>query len=478
MTTNYHTAITSGAAANASTFNTPLSTLDTQLTAVSSEVTAARDVYASLDSRIDNLTLAASGTATLTNGAANAGQKVVTVDSTTGFLAGAPVAYTLAGGSIEANTVSVVNSATQLTLTTNIGSGGIANDTYIAVIPLGSVLSTGSIAGASATHQQFVNGIMLPTPTGAADHFLSSFVATFDGVVDPCTTWGYNARRGARDEAAVGVAAWSIEANYYAFAGSEMRYLAETYFATENNAGTASRRWIALTVDREDPDDYGAIEFIIPPHARGQFTIGRSDTRGTLFQFIGTGEFALWGANQTIQFTAGASLEVLANGPLTFIANSKRANMSPTVDGFEFGVDRDTNLYRSAANTLRTDKALKLGKAGANHGYLSSDDDLYINSDADNSATGNAIIFGAGRSLGSGGSEWARLQSASLGIGTASPASRLDIDAGALTMKEMSAPSAPAANSVVIYAVDNGSGKTKLMALFSTGVAQQIAIEP
>jgi len=43
---------------------------------------------------------------------------------------------------------------------------------------------------------------------------------------------------------------------------------------------------------------------------------------------------------------------------------------------------------------------------------------------------------------------------------------------------EMTAPAAPAANSVRIYAVDNGSGKTQLMALFATGAAQQIAIEP
>jgi len=45
-------------------------------------------------------------------------------------------------------------------------------------------------------------------------------------------------------------------------------------------------------------------------------------------------------------------------------------------------------------------------------------------------------------------------------------------------MTEMTAPSAPATNSVRIYAEDNGSGKTRLMALFATGAAQQLAIEP
>jgi hypothetical protein len=53
------------------------------------------------------------------------------------------------------------------------------------------------------------------------------------------------------------------------------------------------------------------------------------------------------------------------------------------------------------------------------------------------------------------------------------------INSGAtLEMAEMTAPAAPAANGVRIYAEDNGSGKTRLMALFATGAAVQIAIEP
>lgn len=47
-----------------------------------------------------------------------------------------------------------------------------------------------------------------------------------------------------------------------------------------------------------------------------------------------------------------------------------------------------------------------------------------------------------------------------------------------LELLEQTAPAAGAANTVRIYAVDNGSGKTQLMALFATGAAQQIAIEP
>ena len=49
---------------------------------------------------------------------------------------------------------------------------------------------------------------------------------------------------------------------------------------------------------------------------------------------------------------------------------------------------------------------------------------------------------------------------------------------GALSFLEQTAPAAPASNIVRIYAQDNGAGKTQLMALFATGAAQQIAIEP
>lgn len=50
--------------------------------------------------------------------------------------------------------------------------------------------------------------------------------------------------------------------------------------------------------------------------------------------------------------------------------------------------------------------------------------------------------------------------------------------AGHMQMTEITAPAAGAANTVRLYAEDNGSGKTRLMALFASGAAQQVAIEP
>jgi hypothetical protein len=51
-------------------------------------------------------------------------------------------------------------------------------------------------------------------------------------------------------------------------------------------------------------------------------------------------------------------------------------------------------------------------------------------------------------------------------------------DGAAISLIEQTAPAAPATNGVYIYAEDNGSGKTRLMARFATGAAVQIAIEP
>lgn len=63
------------------------------------------------------------------------------------------------------------------------------------------------------------------------------------------------------------------------------------------------------------------------------------------------------------------------------------------------------------------------------------------------------------------------------GVGTYTPSTRLDIDAGALTFAEMTAPGAGAANTARIYAKDNGAGKTQLMVQFATGSEIQLAIE-
>ncbi len=57
------------------------------------------------------------------------------------------------------------------------------------------------------------------------------------------------------------------------------------------------------------------------------------------------------------------------------------------------------------------------------------------------------------------------------------PNTRLDIGNGAIELAEMTAPGGGAVNTARVYADDSG-GKTRLMVVFNTGAAQQLAIEP
>ena len=75
---------------------------------------------------------------------------------------------------------------------------------------------------------------------------------------------------------------------------------------------------------------------------------------------------------------------------------------------------------------------------------------------------GDPIIF-----RGAAAAEIARLDTSAFDLATA----YIEVD-------EISAPGGGAANTCRIYAEDNGAGKTRLMAIFNTGAAQQIAIEP
>jgi len=89
-----------------------------------------------------------------------------------------------------------------------------------------------------------------------------------------------------------------------------------------------------------------------------------------------------------------------------------------------------------------------------------------LNADTQISGTGDAYLL------------YADASTDRIGIGTNAPASKLQVFDGAITMNEISSPSAPAADNGIIYLDDNGSGKTRLMIRFSSGAAQQLAIEP
>jgi hypothetical protein len=130
------------------------------------------------------------------------------------------------------------------------------------------------------------------------------------------------------------------------------------------------------------------------------------------------------------------------------------------------------------------DNTYDIGASGANRprNIYTSSGVVFANSLAVNSSTFNALLWNSGQfGWGSGASVttstntdtgFKRSAAAIVGITNGSTGG------GSLEMQEVTAPAAPAANGVRIYAEDNGGGKTRLMALFATGAAQQIAIEP
>lgn len=181
MTTNYHTAIATGANANAAVINAPLGTIDSQLTTITTDVTNAHGAYASLDARLDALILAGGNVTTLTSGVTSAAQKVVDVDSTTGFLANAYVFYTLAGGTIEYNQIAAVTSSTRLTMTTNIGTGGISDNTV-----LGMISTSEYQAGQAINHGASVASTLVDAIDWAACEVFNvkAYGAVGDGLTD------------------------------------------------------------------------------------------------------------------------------------------------------------------------------------------------------------------------------------------------------------------------------------------------------
>lgn len=65
-----------------------------------------------------------------------------------------------------------------------------------------------------------------------------------------------------------------------------------------------------------------------------------------------------------------------------------------------------------------------------------------------------------------------------ISIGATDAQARLHIPSGGLAFDEETDLAAPAINRVIIYARDNGAGKTQVVARFNTGVVQVLATEP
>ena len=178
-------------------------------------------------------------------------------------------------------------------------------------------------------------------------------------------------------------------------------------------------------------------------------------------------------ASIDITNTASANDSVLLRGR---IPGSSNAGFSFTAkDGSNASVLRLTDVYGGASSFLNESNRLGLSGGGVyvgltiNHSggsgagaYLPSDYALGWSSAASSTLVQNSRDISLHR----------------IGAGVLGVRGAASTDGSALNFLEQTAPSAPSANQVVIYAEDNGSGKTRLMARFNTGAAQVLATEP
>lgn len=134
MTQNFHDPIQVGESNNPNTVNTRLGDIDAALTNQATELTAAAGPYANLSDRLDSMVLAGGNIASFATVAAPASQPIVNLDSATGFIEGARVAYALAGGSVEYNTIDNVGSFGVVTFANDIGAGGIPENGIVSMI--------------------------------------------------------------------------------------------------------------------------------------------------------------------------------------------------------------------------------------------------------------------------------------------------------------------------------------------------------
>lgn len=205
---------------------------------------------------------------------------------------------------------------------------------------------------------------------------------------------------------------------------------------------------------------------------------------------------ATTGATNANRFNANDSgvNRILLNNTVNFIDQTSAGvhAWSSTTDATG---SKDTSLSRISAGAL----GVGTGAAGSTAGQIfatdfgktattldrwtSTDRSVYISGVLEQYAAANRFSLPSGGVAGFSSTSSAngtvdtglsRISAGVLGVGTGAAGN----GQGALFFSERTAPSAPAANGVYIYAEDNGSGKTRLMALFNTGAAQQIAIEP
>jgi hypothetical protein len=231
-------------------------------------------------------------------------------------------------------------------------------------------------------------------------------------------------------------------------------------FAIRDNAGIDNV--IAdVSAMRDGADGTGA--FVIRPYSSGSPTERFRVTASGVSTF--TGQTVITGG------TIASSSKPVIDATQTW--NDAAVNFT--------GFKQNITLTAANTNSLLFDwqvggtSYLKLTQFGdlVGSAFTGSDFSVRLQNGSLKLGSASIVSWGSGNAAGSMDSGLARVASGIVKFTNASTG------AGMIQLQEAgAAPSAPAADNVIIYAIDNGSGKTQLMALFSSGAAQQIAIQP
>lgn len=190
-----------------------------------------------------------------------------------------------------------------------------------------------------------------------------------------------------------------------------------------------------------------------------------------------------WTGNGTLVSTNSDAIRINADGAST--AQVEVGLVGPASQaGVQFGDDAEATMYRRASGVTTLPGIFEVGGQNAiSLGEVLADDlyrvrvhrfgvsAQYIEMYA---AGGEGVLRTAGEPMTfmPGGNECMR-------ISTTGALTLPRTAGGFIQMVEQgSDPSAPAVDNVVLFAKDNGGGKTALYARFNTGVVQEIAVEP
>lgn len=230
---------------------------------------------------------------------------------------------------------------------------------------------------------------------------------------------------------------------------------AGSYTLTIPATGTAALRDVAQTFSAAQTFSNALVAPGMKPASDSTTALQLQKSNGTAVATVDT-------TNDRIGINTASpshTLDIVGTERIKVSSTGNELLLNPDIDGY--GV-----YIRTVVGSGATNASLYLDPASNNVNIFDGTNAFIL-------SVYNAITQAI--TLNAAGDSWI---SNNLGIGTTSPSTRLDIDAGALEFAEMAAPSSGAANTARLFARDNGSGKTQLCVIFNTGAIQVLATEP